>query len=66
MNMKNLVQSCILNFTLDLCALGVLLLLEASIKPKVSEEGLKIHYSFDKATISGTDIKDLSGTVMMV
>ena len=61
MKMKNLVRSCVLNFTLVLCALGVLLPLEVSIKPKVSKEGLMIHYSFDKATISGTDIKDLSG-----
>ena len=61
MNRTNLVQSCVLNFTLVLCALGVLLPLEAAIKPKVSKKGLMIHYSFDKVTISGTDIKDLSG-----
>ena len=39
----------------------VVFLVNLPVNAKVSKKGLMIHYSFDKKTITGKDIKDLSG-----
>ncbi|MDP6748399.1 MAG: LamG domain-containing protein [Candidatus Poribacteria bacterium] len=57
MNKQYLVRNCGLNLVLVILAIWFVSPLEAQI----SKKGLMIHYSFEKSTIKGKDIKDLSG-----
>ena len=55
MKRQGLTHHLILNLFL------VVFLVDLPANAKVSKKGLMIHYSFDKKTITGKDIKDLSG-----